>query len=142
MVDDDVVENFWKFWETEINVFVVDRGNFFSFQNFSDKISRISLRLRECSSIIADSEISSSRWATGLHWTESSCCWSPFLSIVCDSVLGICCCCCCCTLKHGLRTTLWHFLCTRSLHWMHLNPCRPSPQIRSWQNAQNARYGS
>lgn len=33
LYDDDVVENFWKFWETEINVFVVDRGNFFSFQN-------------------------------------------------------------------------------------------------------------
>lgn len=99
------------------------------------------LRLRECSTMIGDSEISSSRWATGLHWTESSCCWSPFLSIVCDSALVICCC-CCCTLRHGLRTTLWHFLCTSSLHWMHLNPCRPNPHIRSWQNAQNARYES
>jgi len=37
------------------------------------------------------------------------------------------------------RISLWHFLWIRSLHWVHLKPWRPRPQIRSWQYAQNAR---
>lgn len=92
------------------------------------------LRSRGCSSMIGDSVISSSRWVAVTHGNESSC-WSPFLSIVCESAL---CNCCCCWLRHGFLTTLWHFLCTSNLHWMHLNPCRPRPQIRSWQKAQKA----
>lgn len=40
----------------------------------------------------------------------------------------------------GTFCSLWHFLWTSNLHWVHLNPCRPSPQIRSLQNSQKARY--
>jgi len=41
--------------------------------------------------------------------------------------------------QDNLRS-LWHFLCTSSLQLIHLNPCRPRPQIRSEQYAQNAFY--
>lgn len=45
-----------------------------------------------------------------------------------------------CSLLQGFWTSLWHFLCIRSLHWIHLNPCLPNPQMRSLQKAQNARW--
>ena len=40
--------------------------------------------------------------------------------------------------SHPTLMSLWHFLWTSSLHCVHLNPWRPSPQIRSWQYAQKA----
>jgi hypothetical protein len=43
-----------------------------------------------------------------------------------------------CSALHGTRMSLWHFLCMRSLHDVHLKPWRPRPQMRSWQNAQKA----
>lgn len=36
------------------------------------------------------------------------------------------------------RYSLWHFLCTISLHLRHLKPWRPRPQIRSRQKTQKA----
>ena len=40
--------------------------------------------------------------------------------------------------SHPTLMSLWHFLWTSNLHCVHLNPWRPSPQIRSWQYAQKA----
>lgn len=45
-----------------------------------------------------------------------------------------------CSLLQGFCTNLWHFLCTNNLHCIHLKPCRPKPQMRSWQKAQYARW--
>ena len=52
---------------------------------------------------------------------EIKCTWDGLLSAATCSVLQI------------ILINLWHFLCISSLHWMHLNPWRPKPQIRSWQ---------
>ena len=40
--------------------------------------------------------------------------------------------------SQGFLTNLWQRLWTSSLHWMHLNPWRPRPQIRSAHSAQKA----
>lgn len=38
-----------------------------------------------------------------------------------------------CSASQTTRISLWHFLWIRSLHWVHLKPWRPKPQIRSLQ---------
>lgn len=43
-----------------------------------------------------------------------------------------------CSVLHDILISLWHFLWINSLHCIHLNPCRPSPHMRSWQYAHEA----
>ena len=55
-------------------------------------------------------------------WADSSCCSNSRTFFA----------------SHPTLISLWHFLWTSNLHCVHLNPWRPSPQIRSWQYAQKA----